>query len=169
MTGFVLRLALVGALLPTLLPAQRGLPTPLRGFDAYVAEAVRRWAIPGLAIVVVKDDSVVYARGFGVRRLGDTARVTPKTIFAIGSCTKAFTATALAMLVDSEQVSWDEPVTRYLKGFELPDPYVTRELTKWRDPEQGSDRVTFGLNAEGSVGHLRWPGLGEFARDAAQP
>jgi CubicO group peptidase (beta-lactamase class C family) len=127
MTGSMLRLALVGALLPTLLPAQ--LPAPLRGFDAYVAEAVQRWAIPGLAIAVVKDDSIVYARGFGVRRLGDTARVTPRTIFAIGSCTKAFTAAALAMLVDSGQVSWDEPVTRYLKGFELADPYVTRELT----------------------------------------
>jgi len=129
MTRSMLRLVLVGGLLPALLPAQRRLPAPLRGFDAYVTDAVRHWAIPGLAIAVVKDDSVVYAQGFGVRRLGDTARVTPRTIFAIGSCTKAFTATALAMLVDSGQVSWDEPVTRYLKGFELSDPYVTRELT----------------------------------------
>ncbi len=57
-------------------------------------------------------------------------------------------------------------------------PFYTGDLThwhfdtfqaKWRDPEQGSDRVTFGLNAEGSVGHLRWPGLGEFARDTAHP
>jgi CubicO group peptidase (beta-lactamase class C family) len=94
-----------------------------------VGEAVQRWAIPGLAIVVVKDDAAVYAQGFGVRRLGDTARVTSKTVFAIGSCTKAFTATALAMLVDSGRASWDEPVTRYLRGFELSDPYVTRELT----------------------------------------
>jgi CubicO group peptidase (beta-lactamase class C family) len=125
----MLRLALVGALLPTLLSAQRRLTAPLRGFGAYVAEAVQQWAIPGLAIAVVRDDSVVYAQGFGVRRLGDTARVTSRTIFAIGSCTKAFTATALAMLVDSGQVSWDEPVTRYRKGFELSDPYVTRELT----------------------------------------
>lgn len=129
MTGSLLRLVLVGALLPTLLAAQRRLPTPLRGFDAYVAEAVRHWAIPGLAVAVVKDDSVVYAQGFGVRRLGDTARVTSRTLFAIGSCTKAFTALALALLVDSGHVSWDEPVTRYLKGFELSDPYVTRELT----------------------------------------
>lgn len=137
MTGSMLRLPLVGALLPTLLTAQ--LSAPLRGFDAYVAEAVQHRGIPGLAIAVVKDDSVVDARGFGVRRLGDTARVTPNTIFAIGSCTRAFTAA-----FDTFQA-------------------------KWRDPEQGSDRVTFGLNAEGSVGHLRWPGLVEFARDAAQP
>jgi CubicO group peptidase (beta-lactamase class C family) len=129
MTGSTLRFTLVGALLPTLLPAQRPLPAPLRGFSAYVGEAVQRWAIPGLAIVVVKDDAAVYAQGFGVRRLGDTARVTSKTVFAIGSCTKAFTATALAMLVDSGRASWDEPVTRYLRGFELSDPYVTRELT----------------------------------------
>ncbi len=120
MTGSMLRLALVGVLMTARLTAQ--LPAPLRGFDAYVAEAVQRWGIPGLAIAVVQNGSVVYARGFGVRRLGDAARVTPNTIFAIGYCTKAFTAAALAMLVDSGQVSWDEPVTRYLKGFELADP-----------------------------------------------
>jgi CubicO group peptidase (beta-lactamase class C family) len=109
--------------------AQRGLTEPLRGLDGYVARAVREWGIPGLAIGVVKDDSLVWARGFGVRRLGDTARVTPRTIFAIGSCTKAFTVATLAMLVDSSRLAWDDPVTRYLTGFQLADPYVTRELT----------------------------------------
>jgi len=109
--------------------AQGRMPAPLKGFDAYVAAAVEQWGIPGLAIAVVKDDSVVFARGYGVRRLGTGAAVTPRTIFAIGSCTKAFTAAALAMLVDSARITWDEPAGSYLKGFTLSDPYVSRELT----------------------------------------
>src|SRR5437899_7323929 len=104
-------------------------PRELRGLTAYVSRAIRDWGVPGLAIAVVKDDSVVYARGFGVRRLGDSAAVTPRTLFAIGSCTKAFTVAALAMLVDSGKLQWDDPATRYLRGFQLYDPYVTRELT----------------------------------------
>jgi CubicO group peptidase (beta-lactamase class C family) len=109
------------------------LPSPaaaqLRGYDAYVSAAVRAWGIPGLAVAVVQGDSVVFARGFGVRRLGDAAPVTERTLFAIASCTKAFTAAALAMLVDSAKLAWDDPATKYLKGFQLYDPYVTRELT----------------------------------------
>jgi len=113
------------------LAAQRpaALPRPLRGLDAYVTAALRVWDVPGLAVAVVKDDSVVLARGFGVRRMGDTARVTERTLFAIASCTKAFTAAALAMLVDSGKIAWDDPVSKHLTGFQLSDPYVTRELT----------------------------------------
>lgn len=125
-------LAGVAALLlsPPHLPAQR--PTtaaPLRGFDRYVAQALKDWGVPGVAVAVVKDDSVVFVRGFGVRRLGDSAAVTARTLFAIGSCTKAFTAAALALLADSGKLSWDDPATKYLKGFELYDPYASRELT----------------------------------------
>ena len=121
----------LGAPLAAAQRPSRPLPSPsqLRGYEAYVAEALRTWGIPGLALAVVKDDSVVFARGFGVRRLGEATPVTERTLFAIASCTKAFTAAALAMLVDSAKVAWDEPATEYLKGFQLYDPYVTRELT----------------------------------------
>src|SRR5919106_319105 len=112
------------------LAAQRrgGERAPLRGFDAWVQRALADWTVPGVAVAVVKDDSVVYARGFGVRRLGDTARVTDRTLFAVGSTTKAFTAAALAVLVDSGLVKWDDPVSQHLPGFQLHDPYVTREM-----------------------------------------
>ena len=109
--------------------AQTRVPAPLKSFEGYVAQAVRQWGIPGLAIAVVKDDSVVFAHGYGVRRLDANAPVTAHTIFAIGSCTKAFTAAALAMLVDSGKLAWDDPAAKYLKGFTLSDPYVSRELT----------------------------------------
>ena len=110
-------------------PAARAQDAPLRGFDAYVEQALRDWRVPGVAVAVVRNDSVVFSKGYGVRELGKPARVDGHTLFAIGSTTKAFTAAALAMLVDSGKVAWDDPVTKYLPWLELSDPYVTRELT----------------------------------------
>ncbi len=102
---------------------------PLQGLDEYVNKALAEWEIPGLAISIVKDDKVVLAKGYGVRKLGDPAPVNERTLFAIGSAGKAFTAAALAVLVDEGKVKWDDPVTKHLKDFELFDPYVTREIT----------------------------------------
>ncbi len=102
---------------------------PLRDFDAYVARAVQDWHVPGLAIVVVKDDSVAFMKGYGVRELGKPDPVTVHTRFGVMSTTKAYTTMLLAMLADSGRVNWDDPVTKYLPGFALSDPWVTRELT----------------------------------------
>lgn len=104
-------------------------PPSVAALDAYVAQAVRDWKVPGLAIAVVKDDSIVLAKGYGVRELGKPATVDAGTRFAIGSTTKAMTAVALGMLVDEGKVRWDAPVITYLPDFRLADPYVTRELT----------------------------------------
>ena len=97
--------------------------------DAYVARAVRDWKVPGLAISVVQGDSVVFAKGYGVREMGKPGAVDAGTRFAIGSTTKAMTALALGMLVDEGKVRWDAPVITYLPTLQLADPYVTRELT----------------------------------------
>ncbi|HEX2488920.1 MAG TPA: serine hydrolase [Blastocatellia bacterium] len=105
------------------------LKVPLQGLDEYISKARAEWEIPGLAIAIVKDDKVVFAKGYGVRKLGDSAPVNERTLFAIGSAGKAFTAAALALLVDEGKIKWDDPVTKHLKGFELYDPYVTREIT----------------------------------------
>ena len=104
-------------------------PALANDLDAYVKRAVGEWKVPGLAIAVVKDDSVVFVKGYGVRELGKTGAVDAGTRFAIGSTTKAMTAAALGMLVDDGKVRWDEPVITYLPGFRVGDPYVTRELT----------------------------------------
>ncbi|HMC55494.1 MAG TPA: serine hydrolase [Gemmatimonadaceae bacterium] len=101
----------------------------LRDLDAYAARAAREWRAPGLAIAVVKDGRLVLAKGYGVLELGKAAPVDTQTLFAIGSTTKAMTAMALAMLVDDGKVRWDDPVATYLPGFQLSDPYLTRELT----------------------------------------
>lgn len=102
---------------------------PLAGLDAYVRQAMKDWQGAGLSIAIVKDDSVVFAGGYGVREVGKPAPVTPRTIFAIGSNTKLFTAVAAGMMVDAGKLRWDAPVTTYLPWFQLYDPYVTREIT----------------------------------------
>jgi CubicO group peptidase (beta-lactamase class C family) len=102
---------------------------PLSGFDEYVHKAIRDWEVPGVAIAIVKDDKIVMAKGYGVKKLGDPAPVDERTLFAIGSSSKAFTAAAVAMLVDDGKLKWNDPATKYLPGFETYDPYVTRELS----------------------------------------
>jgi len=104
-------------------------PGPLRGLDAYVERAIRDWEVPGLALAVVRGDSVVYARGYGVGEMGRPERVDEHTLFAVASTTKAMTAATLGMLVDEGRLEWDDPVARHLPAFQLHDPYVTRELT----------------------------------------
>ncbi|HEX9486209.1 MAG TPA: serine hydrolase [Gemmatimonadales bacterium] len=100
-----------------------------KDFDAYVARGLQALRTPGASIAVVKDGRVLFAKGYGVRTVGDTARVDVHTLFQIASNTKAFTTAALAMLADDGKLSWDDPMTRLLPGFQLHDPYVTREFT----------------------------------------
>ncbi|MEJ7811710.1 MAG: serine hydrolase [Gemmatimonadaceae bacterium] len=102
---------------------------PYPGFDAYVDAALKTWKVPGVALAVVRNDSVIYAKGYGVREIGKPAPVDERTIFAIGSSSKAFTAAAVAMLVDEKKVSLDAPAATYLPNLQLFDPYATRELT----------------------------------------
>ncbi len=102
---------------------------PARELDAYVAKAVRDWNVAGLAIAVVHDNRIVFAKGYGVREIHQPATVDTQTLFAIASTTKALTVAALGMLVDEGKVRWDDPVTKFLPGFEMYDPWVTREIT----------------------------------------
>jgi len=102
---------------------------PLAGLDAYVAKSMTDWRVPGLAIVVVKDDSVVFIKGYGVRELGKPEPVTVHTRFGNMSTTKAFTAMLVAMLADSGRLAFDDPVQKYEPQVQFADPYVTREIT----------------------------------------
>ncbi len=108
------------------LPAQNTLPADL---DSYVARVLKTFEVPGLAVAIVKDGQVVLAKGYGVRKLGETTPVDENTLFGIGSNTKAFTSAALATLVDEGKISWDDPVYQRLPGFQMYDPYVSHEMT----------------------------------------
>lgn len=104
---------------------------PARAYDleADVTRVMKTFDVPGIAIAIVKDGKVIVARGFGVRKLGEPAPVDGKTLFEIASNSKAFTAAALAMLVDEGKLDWDDPVTKHLPDFQMYDAYVTHEMT----------------------------------------
>src|SRR6476659_4086603 len=111
-------------------PAEAQKPAaPPPGFDGYVAQVLKAFTVPGVAIAIVKDGRVVLAKGYGVRRQGDPTPVDAQTQFGIASNTKLFTASALATLVEAGKVEWDAPVIRYLPDFAMYDPFLTRELT----------------------------------------
>ncbi len=128
MKKYVLRVSVICLVLFTgaRVLAQNELPPDL---DAYVARALKEFEVPGLAIAVVKDGKVAIARGYGVRKIGEAAPVNERTLFGIASNTKAFTAAALAILIDEGKIGWDDPVIKHLPGFQMYDPYVTREMT----------------------------------------
>lgn len=119
----------IALLLLSAAPAAAQRAPDFAAFDRYVEKSVSDWKAPGLAIAVVKDDSLVFAKGYGVIELGKPARVNEHTRFAIGSTTKAMTSAALAMLVDEGKLRWDDKVIDYIPELRLYDAYATRELT----------------------------------------
>ena len=105
------------------------MPIAAAAIDRTVVRAMQSFKVPGMAVGIVKDGKLIYAKGYGVRELGKTPPVDIDTLFQIGSNTKAFTAAALAILVDEHKVRWDDKVIDYIPEFRLYDPYVTREFT----------------------------------------
>jgi CubicO group peptidase (beta-lactamase class C family) len=118
-------LALALAVRP--LPAQSREPFP--GLDRYIANAVQAWKVPGLAVAIVRNDSVLYTRGFGVLAAGSTTPVNERTLFEIGSSSKAFTATLVAMMVSDGKMRWDDRLTTYLPDFRMYDPVANEAVT----------------------------------------
>ncbi|MES2320431.1 MAG: serine hydrolase [Pseudomonadota bacterium] len=110
-------------------PVLAAAPARSYDLDADVARILKLFDVPGIAVAIVKDGKVITARGFGVRKLGEPAPVDGKTIFEVASNSKAFTAAALAMLVDEGKLAWDDPVIKHLPDFQMYDAYVTREMT----------------------------------------
>lgn len=118
--------------LPTLLFALACAPAlaaPPAGFETRAELLRQRIGVPGLAIAIVEDGKTTLARGFGVRQLGAPAAVDGDTLFPTGSTGKAITVAALATLVDDGKITWDDKVIDHLPGFQMHDPWVTREIT----------------------------------------
>ncbi|MGC6457548.1 MAG: serine hydrolase [Akkermansiaceae bacterium] len=110
--------------------AKTPLELKLATIDVYAEKAHKDWEIPGMAVAIVKDDKVVFAKGYGIRKLGGKETVDKNTLFAIASNSKAFTTAALAILIDEGKIGgWDDRVSEYLPDFQLYDPYVTENLT----------------------------------------
>jgi CubicO group peptidase (beta-lactamase class C family) len=117
--------------------------------DHFIRSSMKKWQVPGAAVAIVHGKSVVYMHGFGVRDIRAGQPVTSDTLFDIGSCTKAFTSAAVAMLVDQGKMRWDGKVRDYIPFFHLHDPladeYVTmRDLLTHRTGLPGTDLIWYG-------------------------
>ncbi|QDX27938.1 serine hydrolase [Sphingomonas suaedae] len=118
--------ALPALLLATALPAAAELP---KGFEDRVETLRQRSGAPGIALAVVEQGEVALARGWGTTKLDGAQQVDADTIFQTGSTGKAFTAAALAILVDRGKIKWDDRVIDHMPWFRMYDPWVTREIT----------------------------------------
>ncbi|MEI6894050.1 MAG: serine hydrolase [Colwellia sp.] len=94
-----------------------------------IAQVMRTFQVPGVAVAIVKDNKVVMSKGFGVIKYGNSEKVTPDTLFGIASNTKAMTVALLASLVDEGKLTWQTKVIDIIPEFQMPNPYVTREFT----------------------------------------
>lgn len=147
-------LLLIVLLLPQPVRADR-LGDVLKRFEPYAARAMDDWHVPGMAVAVVKGETVVWAKGFGTRRAGAALPVTPDTVFQVGSTTKAFTVAVMASLVDEGKADWDDRVTDHFPGFMMYDPWVTREFRIHDLFAQHSGMPAYAGDAQSFIGYGR--------------
>ena len=101
----------------------------LQGFDEYVLNTMKDWKVNGTAVAIINNGEVVLVKGYGCRDADKKLPVTAQTLFAIGSCTKAFTSADICILVDEGKLELDKPVIEYLPAFKMYDDYVTMNMS----------------------------------------
>lgn len=97
--------------------------------DAVVDNAMKTFNVPGISVAVIKDDQIVHSKGYGVRSMKSKLPMDEHTLVGIASNSKAFTAAALAILVDEKKLHWNDKVNNIIPEFKLYNPYVTEEFT----------------------------------------
>ncbi len=97
--------------------------------SALIEQGVKDWSLTGLAVAVVKDDKVVFIRGYGVRDIRTKKPVDKDTVFQLASCSKPLTASGVALLVQDGNVNWDTPVIKAWEDFRVADSVVTQQAT----------------------------------------
>jgi CubicO group peptidase (beta-lactamase class C family) len=110
------------------IPPQR-INHAVAALDSITRNIQRKTGVPGIAIAVVHNDKIVYLRGFGVRKAGTSQRVDADTVFELASVSKPVGAAVVAGAVGRGVVKWTDPLQKYLPGFALADPYVSRTVT----------------------------------------
>ena len=110
------------------IPAGR-IQRAVAALDGLALQYLRKTRVPGIAIAVVHNDKVAYAKGFGVREAGTSKKVDANTIFQLASVSKPVGASVIAGLIRRGVVKWSDPVVKYLPGLKLSDPYVTEHVT----------------------------------------
>lgn len=132
--------------------------------EAYIANGMRAYDVPGIAVGIVAGDRLVYAKGFGTRSKSDRRPVDAATIFQIGSTTKAFLSATMAMAVDRGKLAWDDRIIDLVPDFQLADPWATREFRLYDIlaqrsglPANVNDTLGYlGYDAAAMIRGLRW-------------
>lgn len=102
---------------------------PFAGLDTAIARVLKDWHAAGCAVAVVEKNKIIYAEGFGYKDYENKIPVTPNTLFAIGSCTKAFTASLIGMLVQDGKLDYDKPVRNYLPELKFYKDEMNDKIT----------------------------------------
>jgi CubicO group peptidase (beta-lactamase class C family) len=155
--------------------AENGLnESPIPGLEDYIAEGMRKFDVPGLAIGIIADGVPVYINGFGVRSKATGELVDADTVFQIASTSKAFLSATMAIAVDRGKVRWDDRIVDLHPDFQLKDPWVTREFRVYDIIAQRSGLPTnvndtlgyLGFDADAMVDSLRFADPIESFRSA---
>ena len=146
---------LLALLLPVLPAHADRLGDTIKRLEPYAVKGMKDWHVPGMAVAVVKGEAVVWAKGFGTRKAGADLPVTPDTVFQVGSTTKAFTVALMATLVDTKKADWDDRVIDHFPGFQLYDPWVTREFRIHDLFAQHSGMPAYAGDAQSFIGYGR--------------
>lgn len=101
----------------------------LEQFECFVEESLIDWNVPGAAVTIVKDDSIVFLKGFGVRAVDSSQKIDSHTVFRLASVSKGFASVLTGLLVQENVLEWDAPVTKFLPDFRLRDRNATKNLT----------------------------------------
>jgi len=128
---------------------------PPPDFDTRAETLRKQVGAPGMAIAIVENGKVAFAKGYGVKKLGAADAIDADTIFPTGSTGKAFTVADLAILVDQGKIGWHDRVIDHLPGFETYDPPLTgktlAEVAKMRGPR--SRRNHHGPDRRGRIAY----------------
>jgi len=101
----------------------------LDGFDAYMAQVLKDWNVPGIGVGVVVKDKLVFAKGYGYRDYGRQLPFTPATTQPIASNTKLFTSMAAGLLVEDGKLDWDKPIRQYVPSIKFYNDDLDRTIT----------------------------------------
>jgi len=134
-------------------PMEARISALIPALEAYIQSGMKAYDVPGLAIGIVTGDRLVYAKGFGVRSKSGGASVDTRTVFQIGSLAKAFLTTTMAIMVDRGKLKWDDRVVDLHPGFQLADPWVTREFRAFDLPAQRSGLPPYVNDVLGVLGY----------------
>jgi CubicO group peptidase (beta-lactamase class C family) len=124
-------------------------------FESYAEQSRQAWGTPGMAVVLVADGKVIWSKAFGVKEAGGKDPVDVNTLFQIGSASKSFTSSLVALQVDRGKLKWDDKVVDHFPDFRMFDPWVTREFTVEDTMSQRSGQAPYATDVLSFLGGSR--------------